>query len=140
MCYDVDMTTTPILTIWHNNVGRPIPCAGLPNGYEGKSGISPFTTDTPDNEARAVAEWVRTVDRYGAAAVTDSRTPRPVNHHVIGVGSGHNDADWCESRFQEGSHAAWTENSKGEAADSATYSDGRPMYPREIDALRRRRH
>lgn len=135
MCYDVGMTTTPILTIAHNNIGRPIECVGLPNGYEGRSGISPFAPDE-----LGVAEWVRTVERYGAAIVTDNRTPRPYNHHVIGVGSGHDDANWCESRFQEGSHAAWTENSKGAATDAATYSDGRPMYPREIDALRRRRH
>lgn len=132
------MTTfTPILTIWHNNVGRPVECVGLPEGYAGRSGISPFTVDTDEAEARTVAEWVRTVERYGAAIVTDSRHRRPINHHVIGVGCGHDDADWAESRFLEGSHAAWHENSKGERLDLATYSDGRPMFPRQIDALRK---
>lgn len=113
MCYNGGMTTSPfspILTIWHNNIGRPIPCAGLPNGYEGRSGISPFTIDTEDALATTVVEWTRTVERYGAAIVTDSRTGRPWNHQVAGVGGGHNDADWAESRFLEGSQAAWYEN------------------------------
>jgi len=95
-----------ILTIWHNNIGRPIPCPGLPDGYAGRSGISPFEPDTPE----AVAQFVHTIKRYGAAIVTDNRTWRPVNHHVIGVGGGHDDADWCESRFLEGSQEAWREN------------------------------
>ena len=122
-----------ILTIWHNTYGRPIPTPGLPNGYECRAGISPFSPDEG-----GVAEFVHTIERYGAAIVTDDRTLRPINHNVVGVGSGHNDADWCESRFLAGSHAAWVENSKGETTDAATYSDGRPMFPREIDALRRR--
>jgi len=113
MCYNEGMTTSPsspILTIWHNNVGRPVECAGLADGYEGRSGISPFGVDTEDRLATTVAEWTRTVERYGAAIVTDNRTDRPWNHQVIGVGGGHNDADWAESRFQEGSQATWYEN------------------------------
>lgn len=95
-----------IITIWHNNVGRPFPCLGLPNGYAGRSGISPFSSDDPET----VAEFVHTIERYGAAILTDSRTQRPVNHHVIGSGGGHDDAEWCESRFLEGSQEAWREN------------------------------
>lgn len=136
MCYNIPMTT-PILTLWHNNTGRPVECPGLPDGYAGRGGISPFSVDTPESTTTTVREWVRTVERYGAAIVTDSRHIRPANHHVIGCGSGHDDAEWAESRFLEGSQAAWHENSKGEQLDSATYSDGRSMFPREIDALRK---
>ncbi len=113
------MTTTPILTISHNNVGRPVPCVGLPDGYAGRSGISPFGVDTPERTTEAVAEWVRTVERYGAAIVTDNRTDRPWNHQVIGIGGGHNDADWAESRFQEGSMVAYYESGEGYALTSA---------------------
>lgn len=95
-----------ILTIHHNNVDRPIPCVGLPDGYAGRSGISPFD---PLSE-EAVAEWVRTVERYGAVIVTDNMADRPFNHYVIGIGGGHQDADWCESRFEEGSMVAYYEN------------------------------
>lgn len=102
-CYNKDMA---ILTIWHNNLGRPIPCLGLVNGYAGHSGISPFSSDSSE----AVVEWVRTVQRYGAAAITDDRNLRPLNHQMSGVGGGHNDADWCESRFLGGSQASWYEN------------------------------
>lgn len=99
-------SSTPILTIWHNNIGRPIPCPGLPNGYAGRSGISPFRPGTPE----AVAEFVRTMDRYGAAILVDDRHQRPANHRLIGVGTGHDDADWCESRFEQGSMASYYEN------------------------------
>lgn len=95
-----------IITIWHNNVGRPFPCLGLPNGYAGRSGISPFSPDDPET----VAEFVHTIERYGAAILTDSRTIRPIAHNVSGGGTDHNDAEWCESRFEEGSQAAWYEN------------------------------
>lgn len=96
----------PILTIWHNNIGRPIQ---LWEGqiYESRGGISPFLPGTDE----AVAEFVRTVERYGAAIVTDDRTSLPTNHHVAGVGVGHDDADWAESRFDPAhSEAAWHEN------------------------------
>lgn len=109
------MPHTPILTIWHNNVGRPIPCVGLPKGYAGRSGISPWTADSPDT----VTEFVRTVDRYGAAIMTDDRNRRPFNHGVSGVGGGHDDAEWCESRFEDGSMAAWYENEAGTWNDPA---------------------
>jgi hypothetical protein len=123
-----------ILTIWHNNVGRPVKLwdAGVnpTNGkaydaqwYEGRSGISPFD---PDSD-RAVEEFVRTLDRYGHAILVDDRTQRPTHHHVAGCGSGHDDADWAESRFQEGSQAAWHENGESGRDD---------LFPREIDALR----
>lgn len=102
-------TSTPILTIWHNNIGRPIYCPGLPNGYAGRSGISPFSPD----DLGTVTEFVRTVDRYGAAILTDNRTQRPTAHNVSGSGTGHNDVDWCESRFEEGSMAAYYENGSG---------------------------
>lgn len=117
---------TTILQIGHNNIGRPVPCPGLTNGYQGRSSVSPFQPDDP----RTVQEFVRTLDRYGAAIVTDSRTIRSSNHHTIGVGVGHDDADWAESRFEEGSQAAWHENPKGERLDE--------IFPRQIAALRKR--
>lgn len=95
-----------ILTIWHNNTGRPVPCVGLPDGYAGRSGISPYIPGTPE----AVAEFVRTVERYGAAILTDDRNREPIAHNVSGGGTGHNDADWAESRFEQDSQAAWYEN------------------------------
>jgi hypothetical protein len=123
-----------ILTIWHNNVGRPIKLwdAGLnrqtgvrydAQWYEGRSGLSPFD---PDSDT-TVAEFRRTMERFGHVIVESNRASRPINHHIIGVGAGHNDADWCESRFKEGSQAAWAENGESGRED---------IFPREIEAIR----
>lgn len=122
-----------IITIWHNNIGRPIKLwdAGVNRDgkaydaqwYEARGGISPFD---PDSET-TVREFVRTIERYGAAILVDSRTIGPWNHHVAGIGAGHDDADWCESRFQEGSHAAWIENGESGHED---------VWPREVEAIR----
>ena len=67
------------------------------------TGISPFA---PDSD-RTVAQFVRILDEAGATVVTDSRTSRPWNHHVIGVGGGHQDADFAE---RGRSFCAWVEN------------------------------
>jgi hypothetical protein len=109
------------VTIWHNNTGRPIelwsagvnPTTGKPfpaQTYEGCSGISPFNVGSPDEDERFAAEFAYTVERYGAAAVENNDAPFSSNHHTIGCGVGHDDARWAESRFLEGSMAAYYEN------------------------------
>jgi hypothetical protein len=102
------------VTIWHNNIGRPIHLWG-DQFYEGVSGVSPYYVglgafSAADNE-RFAHEFARTCQRYGAAIVVNNDHPRPLNHHVITIGVGHDDATWAESRFTgQGSMAAWLEN------------------------------
>lgn len=105
------MTTThaPIITVWHNNVGRPIPYRYGEGSYEGRSGIG---GGEPEKH------WLDTMERFGHAITTVGF--RPANHHMIGVGIGHDDADWCESRFGAGSMAAWYENECSGPAYSRT--------------------
>lgn len=64
--------------------------------------------------------WLEAIARYGHAVVDDSRS-RPTNHRIIGVGVGHDDARWAESRFEEGSMAAYYEN--GAAIDGPWWAD-----------------
>lgn len=101
-------------TVWHNNIGRPI-VYDNPNGtefvYEGSSGVSPGSE----------REWIDCVERYGHAITVPWSAPTPMNHHMIGVGVGHDDARWAESRFIEGSMAAYYEN--GEAFGGARWWD-----------------
>lgn len=54
-------------------------------------------------------EFVRAINTHGHAVVTDSRHIRPMNHHVVGVGVGHDDAMFCETRGRD-SMAAFYEN------------------------------
>ncbi len=103
-------------TIWHNNIGRPIDLAvilpgGEPFSYEGRSGISPGD----------LGEWLRVLERFGHAITEPNVYPRPTNHRMIGCGVGHSDVDWCESRFREGSMAAYYEN--GEAWNGERWWD-----------------
>ena len=63
------------------------------------SGIGPGT----------VREFSRAISRYGHA-ITQCSLDRPWNHHVAGVGVGHDDAEFAESGT---SHAAYLES--GEA-------------------------
>lgn len=67
-----------------------------PDRTSGRSGY--------DNEG----EWVRTLRRDGAVIVIDDNH-RPWNHHVIGVGVGHDDADFAETGR---SYAAYLENDR----------------------------
>jgi hypothetical protein len=94
------------ITIWHNTVGRPIeyPATDWCKAwtYAGRSGISGSGIDD--------REFVRTIETYGHAIVENNRCRRPMNHRMIGTGVGHSDADWCESRFLEGSMAVYYEN------------------------------
>jgi hypothetical protein len=118
------MTTThlPTITVWHNCVGRPVPFQFGDGAYEGRSGIS---------GGDPVKHWLDSMDRYGHAITTVGY--RDANHHIIGVGVGHDDADWAESRFQEGSQAAYLEN---EYDRGPTRSDDR--HPHLAAILRER--
>lgn len=76
----------PIITVWTHHDGS-------------FGGISPV-----DHE-----EATRRLERDGHAIVTDSRYDRPSNHRIVGVGVGHDDALFCETRGRD-SMAAYYEN------------------------------
>lgn len=74
--------------------------------------LSPITrsgTSSASWDGWELEEWRRTLDRDGAV-VTETHNGRPFNHRLIGCGVSHNDAAWAETRFTEGSMAAYYEN------------------------------
>lgn len=64
-------------------------------------------------------DWVNFVQAEGAA-ITETGD-KPWNHHMIGVGVGHDDARFAESGGTEGSMAAYYEN--GEAFAGRWWED-----------------
>lgn len=91
------MTTTryvsnpdPIITVWT---------------YHGDDGLA-YGGISPSDDR----EFVRAIETYGHAAVTDSRYARPSNHNVASIGVGHDDARFSETGGREGSMAAYYEN------------------------------
>lgn len=77
----------------------------------GLSGISPADP----------SHYVRDLDRRGHAITTVGS--RPSNHHVIGVGMGHDDAEFAEAGR---SMAAYYEN--GEAYRGRWWEDDHPVF------------
>lgn len=78
------------------------------DGRPAMSGISPGDVD----------EALRRLERDGHFILTDGRYQRPSNHHVIGSGIGHDDAEFAESGR---SMAAYYEN--GEAHGGRWWED-----------------
>lgn len=67
--------------------------------------------------------FVRDLERYGHSITTVGT--RPSNHRMIGVGIGHDDAEFAESGR---SMAAYYEN--GEAFGGRWWEDDRPFSPK----------
>jgi hypothetical protein len=91
------------LSIWHNTTGRGVMLPGWDRPYAVCSGIGGCID--PERE------WKRNIEQFGhAIVIDDDRRERSWNHRIIGVGVGHDDARWAESRFGDGSMAAYYEN------------------------------
>lgn len=98
------------VTIWHNNIGRPIELGYGLGTYEGRSGISPFAVGNEASDADFAERFARDVERYGAVIVENNDRPYD-SRGVWDDRPQHDDADWAESRFTgSASMAAYYEN------------------------------
>jgi hypothetical protein len=99
-----------IVTVWkygtHDWDGTPVP-----RPLWSLSGLSPAGPQ----------EWVDQIQRVGHAITEVGQ--RPSNHHVIGVGVGHNDAAFAEAGR---SMAAYYENEGG--IDGRWWDDNHPVF------------
>lgn len=77
------------------------------------------------DEDRTIAELVRSLERHGHATTEGSIASRPSNHHIIGLGVGHDDAEFAEVGR---SMAAYYEN--GDALDGRRWWDEVPYGAR----------
>lgn len=102
----------PVITAW----------AIYPDG--GRGGTSPA----------GLSEVLHRLEDHGHVILTDSRYARPINHNLIGVGVGHNDAVFAETGesmaayYEQHPHQRWWEDTGSAFSTGVKYYGCRPTH------------
>lgn len=101
-------------------------------GYNGAATGIVDVTEWHDEIFSAKRQWNNNITQHGYVITRVSSDRIFMNHQTIGVGVGHRDAEFCESRGEPGepwsSMAAYYENNSGGWWSGKFHSDGVKYY------------